>query len=103
MRGVDALDIRIDLHGLTQEGGRRVLLDALGRTQEAGGRWVLVITGKGVGGDGVLRRRLPEWLAEPAFRALVSGSSYAGRRHGGGGAVYLALRRAPHSHPPLNR
>ena len=34
-------------------------------------RYVLVITGKGSssGGDGVLRRAVPAWLATPPFRA----------------------------------
>jgi DNA-nicking Smr family endonuclease len=52
-----------------------------------------VITGKGVGGDGVLRRRVPEWLAAPPIRPHVAGVSEAHRRHGGDGALYVALKR----------
>jgi DNA-nicking Smr family endonuclease len=54
---------------------------------------VLVITGKGVQGDGILRRRTPEWLAEPAVRGVVAGVSEAHRRHGGAGALYVAIKR----------
>lgn len=56
-------------------------------------RAVLVITGKGVGGDGVLRRRVPDWLAAPSLRDLIAGVSEAHRRHGGEGALYVALKR----------
>jgi DNA-nicking Smr family endonuclease len=52
-----------------------------------------VITGKGALGDGVLRRRVPEWLAEAPLRSLIAGISEAHRRHGGGGALYVAIRR----------
>ena len=56
---------------------------------------MLVITGKGVQGDGVLRRRTPEWLAAPQLRSVVAGVSEAHRRHGGEGALYVALKRKP--------
>jgi DNA-nicking Smr family endonuclease len=52
-----------------------------------------VITGKGVQGDGVLRRRAPDWLSEPQVRPLIAGFSPAERHHGGEGALYIALKR----------
>jgi len=58
-----------------------------------GWRAVLVITGKGALGDGVLRRHTPEWLAQPPLREHIAGISEAHRRHGGEGALYVALRR----------
>ena len=60
-----------------------------------GERSVLVITGKGVMGDGVLRRRAPEWLGEPGLREVVAGVSEAHQKHGGDGALYVALKRRP--------
>jgi len=89
----DPLDRRLDLHGLDQDGARTVLVDFLHRAQQDGVRAVLVITGKGLQGDGVLRRRAPEWLAEPGLRGVVAGVSLADRRHGGEGALYVALKR----------
>jgi DNA-nicking Smr family endonuclease len=89
----DQIAARIDLHGLTQDGARSALTAfVIGRFQQ-GHRSVLVITGKGAMGDGVLRRRVPEWLAEPPLRAMVAGLSEAHRRHGGAGALYVALKR----------
>jgi DNA-nicking Smr family endonuclease len=37
---------------------------------------------------------VPEWLAEPPLRQIVAGLSEAHRRHGGEGALYVALKRA---------
>ena len=64
--------------------------DSLMRTGQA--RCVLVITGKGKGGEGVLRRNFLRWLEMPAARVLVSGYSEAHARHGGSGAWYVFLR-----------
>ena len=70
-----------------------MLHNFLVRAQAEGVRAVLVITGKGYQGDGILKRRTPEWLAEPPLRSVVAGVSEAHRRHGGEGALYVALKR----------
>jgi DNA-nicking Smr family endonuclease len=93
-RGAIELDARLDLHGLTQAEAHQRLLRLLSEVQESGGRIVLVITGKGTLGGGVLRRMLPGWLASPRFRPLVAGFEEAHRNHGGAGAFYISVRRA---------
>jgi DNA-nicking Smr family endonuclease len=92
-RGREALAARIDLHGMTQDAARAALTAFVRRSADDGWRAVLVITGKGVSGDGVLRRRVPDWLADPPIRDCVAGVSEAHRRHGGEGALYVALKR----------
>jgi DNA-nicking Smr family endonuclease len=89
----DPVGARIDLHGLTQDAARAALTGFVARAAARGERTILVITGKGALGDGVLRRRVPEWLAEPPIRSMVAGVSEAHRRHGGAGALYVALKR----------
>ena len=84
---------RIDLHGLTYEGARAALTAFILRSVDQGWRAALVITGKGSRGEGVIRRHAPEWLAEPPLAAHVAGISSAHRRHGGEGALYVALKR----------
>lgn len=93
VRERDAIGARLDLHGLDQDRARGALHAFLIRAHAQGHRAVLVITGKGALGDGILRRRAPEWLTEPAVRPLVAGVSQADRRHGGAGALYIALKR----------
>jgi DNA-nicking Smr family endonuclease len=93
VRGREAVAARIDLHGLTYDDARAALGDFILRAVSQGWRAVLVITGKGALGDGVLRRHTPEWLAQPPLREHIAGISEAHRRHGGEGALYVALRR----------
>lgn len=90
------IDARVDLHGMTQDEAHALLYAFLSRARINGARYVLVITGKGSasGGDGVLKRSLPGWLATPLFRALVSSHHPAARGHGGAGALYVRIRRA---------
>lgn len=89
----DPLTARIDLHGLSHDRARAALEGFLRRAQDEGYRAALVITGKGRGGEGVLRRFAPEWLASPVLRPIIAGVSEAHRRHGGEGALYVALKK----------
>ena len=110
LRGNVEIERRIDLHGAGVELARVHLLSFLRNAHAEQVRTVLVITGKGASPfarhtlhgaahfhaperEGRLRRMLPEWLAEAAFRTLVSGFQPAHPRHGGGGAFYVRIRR----------
>jgi len=96
VRGKEAIDGRLDLHGLTQAQAHSALLHFLRNAQAREARLVLVITGKGVRGEGergVLKRQVPQWLGLPEFRALVVGFEDARIAHGGEGALYVRLRR----------
>jgi DNA-nicking Smr family endonuclease len=94
-RGRLPIEARVDLHGMTQDEAYSLLFSFLHRAHASGLRYVLVITGKGSssGGDGVLRRSVPAWLATPAFRMFVSSHEHAARHHGGSGAIYVRLRK----------
>jgi DNA-nicking Smr family endonuclease len=91
----EEIGARIDLHGMTQDRARAALEAFLFRAFDDGWRAVLVITGKGVQGDGILRRNVPAWLGEPHLSHVVAGLSEAARHHGGEGALYVALKRKP--------
>lgn len=96
-RGKEAIDGRLDLHGLTQSEAHAALLRFLRTASSRGARLVLVITGKGARGEGergVLKRRVPQWLGLPEFRAFVIGFEDAHVAHGGEGALYVRVRRS---------
>ena len=110
IRGAADIDARLDLHGESIETARVALQRFLSGSRAQGHRLVLVITGKGASPFtshtlhgtshfhsperlGRLRRLVLEWLSEPEFRAHVSGFQPAHPRHGGGGALYVRLRR----------
>lgn len=100
-RGLLAIEGRIDLHGLYQAEAHAALVAFLMRARAAGHARVLVVTGKGgeargeeaYAGRGVLRRSVPHWLRGAELSDLVLGFEEAARRHGGGGALYVRLRR----------
>jgi DNA-nicking Smr family endonuclease len=94
-RGQLAVEARLDLHGLTQEEAHRALVSFVQQAHASGLRTVLVITGKGGFGDarGVLREAVPRWLNEAGLRPRVLSCAWAQPRHGGGGALYVLLRR----------
>jgi DNA-nicking Smr family endonuclease len=106
--GKVAIDARLDLHGVRRRDAHAQLNAFLRASQEQGCKTVLVITGKGDEASGhadhlagalgepqrgVLRRLVPQWLAEPELRAVVLSFIAAGVRHGGNGALYVQLRR----------
>ena len=93
VRGHQPLEARLDLHGLDQDRARLTLESFLRRAQDDGHRSALVITGRGVQGDGVLRRRTPEWLSAQHLRGIVAGFSQAHQKHGGDGALYVAIKK----------
>jgi DNA-nicking Smr family endonuclease len=90
---------------MTQAQAHGALIQFLRRAQAAGHGIVLVVTGKGAPSGahgfpgpaaerGILRRMVPQWLALPDLRPLVLGFDEAGPRQGGGGALYVRLRRS---------
>jgi len=106
-KGKMEIEGRLDLHGLTRRVAHSKLRTFLGHAHRQGWRCVLVITGKGssahvtddapfMGGGrkGILREEVPRWLSEPEMRRLVLDYRNAQSRHGGGGALYVLLRRA---------
>ncbi|MFT7594471.1 MAG: DNA-nicking Smr family endonuclease [Paracoccaceae bacterium] len=93
---------RIDLHGMTLDRAHPALTRFILSTQASGKRLVLVITGKGKPADGygpipvrhgVLKHQVPQWLTMPPLAQAVLQVSPAHIKHGGGGALYVYLRR----------
>ncbi len=89
----EPITARVDLHGHTLERAREALERFIFGAVDRGDRLVLVITGKGDGGRETLRAMTPMWLSTPPLRALVAGVQSADKRHGGDGALYVALKR----------
>ena len=98
-RGHLAIDVRLDLHGMTQKQAHAALLHFLTQAQAQDAKLALVVTGKGIGAAasaaerGVLRRQVPLWLSLPEFRRFIVSFQEAHAGHGGEGALYLRLRR----------
>jgi DNA-nicking Smr family endonuclease len=93
-RGEMQIEAVLDLHGYTQDDAYAALNPFILQAYHAGLRCVLVITGKGRDGAGVLKSRLQDWLDSPLLRPVVLQVKPAQAKHGGGGAFYVLIRRA---------
>ena len=92
-KGSFEIDETIDLHGQTEAQAHRTLTHFVNQAARQGARTLLIITGKGVKGQGILRRKVPEWLKDYPLKSLVLAISQASPKDGGGGALYVRLRR----------
>jgi len=92
-RGEMAIDGTLDLHGMTQDAARAALGGAIERAWSEGRRLLLVVTGKGSNGDGVLRRQVPRWMNQSPLRERIVSFCHAKAHHGGEGALYVLVRR----------
>jgi DNA-nicking Smr family endonuclease len=101
-RGKLSPEGRIDLHGMTLDQAHGALARYILTAQSRGFRLVLVITGKGDREDpydpmprrrGLLKTQVPQWLRMPPVAQAVLQVTEAHRKHGGGGAYYVYLRK----------
>ena len=82
---------RLDLHGMTTQRAFHALVGFVRSAHADQVRCVEVITGRGSGEGGTIRREFPHWLNLPEIRPLVLGATYPHALNPG--AVRLILRR----------
>ena len=88
----------VDLHGLNLDGAWRAIDTALERAEDAGDRVILLITGHHRPGEppvqrGRIRAAVHDWLAVSRHAGRIAAVRGAHPRHGGGGSLYIVLRR----------
>lgn len=91
-------DRTVDLHGMSLDGAWRAIDGALDQAIARGDRLVLLITGHHRSGEppirrGAIRAAVHDWLAASRHAPEIAAVRGAHRRHGGGGSLYLVLRR----------
>ena len=92
-RGQVPIEDRLDLHGLSQEEAQKEVKAFIGSAVQNNFRHVLIITGKGRDGNGILREKVPEWLKDAPLCYYLNAISYAQPKDGGKGALYIRLKR----------
>jgi DNA-nicking Smr family endonuclease len=94
-RGRLDIEASLDLHGMTRAAAHGALTSFVLAARRRGLRCVLVITGKGLRGEGagVIRAELPHWLNDPSLRPSIVAYAQAQPRDGGAGAFYVYIRR----------
>jgi len=93
MRERDDIEAVLDLHGLTSLQAETIVKSFVIEASHRDYRAVMIITGKGIGKNGILKSQTPQWLADARLRPIIAGIAQAHPRHGGAGALYVALKR----------
>ena len=91
-------DRTLDLHGMTLDRAWEAIDRGLEQAIARGERLVLLITGHHRPGEppirrGRIRAAVHDWLAASRHAGQIAAVRGASRRHGGGGSLYLVLRR----------
>ena len=90
----------LDLHGLTLDGAWAAIDRGLDQAIGRGDRVLLLITGHHRPGEppvqrGKIRAAVHDWLAHSRHASSIAAVRGAHRRHGGGGSLYIILKRKP--------
>lgn len=90
----------LDLHGMNLDTAWVAIDRSLDQALASGDRLILMITGHHRGEDppvqrGRIRAAVHDWLAASRHAGDIAAVRAAHRRHGGGGSLYLVLRRRP--------
>lgn len=88
----------LDLHGHTLDQAWTAIDQGLERAILSGDRIILLITGHARQGEppiqrGKIRAAVNDWLAASRHASEIAAVRGAHRRHGGGGSLYIILRR----------
>jgi DNA-nicking Smr family endonuclease len=91
-------DRTLDLHGMSLDTAWQAIDRALEQGISAGDRVLLLITGHHRPGEppvarGKIRAAVHDWLAHSRHASSIAAVRGAHRRHGGGGSLYIILRR----------
>jgi DNA-nicking Smr family endonuclease len=89
----------LDLHGFTLDRAWAAIDHSLERAIASGERILLLITGHERRGDpplerGRIRAAVHDWLAVSRHASRIAAVRSAHRRHGGGGSLYIILRKS---------
>ena len=89
----------VDLHGHSLDRAWEAVDRALDRSIAAGDRVLLLITGHERKGEpplerGRIRAAVHDWLTASRHSSRIAAVRGAHRRHGGGGSLYIILRRS---------
>jgi DNA-nicking Smr family endonuclease len=88
----------LDLHGMSLDSAWNAIDRALEQAIAAGERILLLVTGHHRPGAppverGRIRAAVHDWLAASRHAPKIAAVRGAHRRHGGGGSLYIVLRR----------
>ncbi|HTY56605.1 MAG TPA: Smr/MutS family protein [Candidatus Binataceae bacterium] len=95
-RGEFPVQAHVDLHGMIQSAAKETLTSFVLESARKGLRTILVVHGKGLGSPGgrpILKHATAQWLSHGTLCGYVLAFTTARPADGGGGAMYVLLKR----------
>ena len=87
------IENKLDLHGFNLVEAKNLLENFINQSLKNNKRLILVITGKGNKGEGVIKNNIISWLNNKNLRNKILAVNYASKKHGGTGAIYILLKK----------
>ena len=87
------IENKLDLHGYNLVEAKNLLENFINQSVKNNKRLILVITGKGKEGEGIIKNNIVSWLNAKDLRNKILAVNYASKKHGGSGAIYIFLRK----------
>ena len=87
------IENKLDLHGFNLVEAKNLLENFINQSVKNNKRLILVITGKGKEGEGIIKNNIISWLNRKDLRNKILAVNYASKKHGGCGAIYILLRK----------
>ena len=87
------IENKLDLHGFNLVEAKNSLENFINQSVKNNKRLILVITGKGKEGEGIIKNNIISWLNAKDLRNKILAVNYASKKHGGTGAIYILLRK----------
>ena len=88
------IENKLDLHGFNLVEAKNLLENFINQSVKNNKRLILVITGKGKEGEGIIKNNIVSWLNAKDLRNKILAVNYASKKHGGSGAIYILLRNS---------
>lgn len=95
-RGNLEIEAVLDLHNKNLENAFLALLNFINQSYNEAKRLLLVITGKGnksMNSSSLIKNEIVFWFNDTSIRGKIVRFSQAHKKHGGGGAFYVLLKR----------
>ena len=87
------IENKLDLHGFNLVEAKNLLENFIKQSMKNNKRLILVITGKGKEGEGIIKNNIISWLNTKDLRNKILAVNYASKKHGGTGEIYILLRK----------
>lgn len=87
------IEDRLDLHGVTAARAKTLVENFIISCYQEQKRYLLIVTGRGAHGCGIIYSEIEHWLNQPNLRPYLVAFTPAHAKDGGEGALYVLIKK----------